>query len=162
MVMHNHHHKTQRNERVLYHNLFNTKNPTYPYQNEQHGYGFPQTVFKGSRRQRGYGLGNIISSLFRKVVPLLAPILKSAAKGVGKRMLKGGINIAENVLSGGDVKEAVRNEAQSGLSDLSSSAMGYVGKKINARNTRKRKNTRRQRGGAIKRRGYAASNDIFD
>ena len=52
-------------------------------------------VFQGSKYQRGFGFGNIFKKLYKWVVPIFeqkaVPILKS----VGKTLIKGTSNFAE-------------------------------------------------------------------
>ena len=112
---------------VCYDNLYN-KASRYPYL-VQHGRGYHLTPFMGKKHQRGYGLGNIISGLFRTVIPLVKPVLKSAARNIGKRMIKGGVSVAKNVLKGENIKRALKREAQQSMSELGSDAISFVTKK---------------------------------
>lgn len=66
------------------------------------GGDFP--VFRGSRMQRGYGLGSILSGVFRTAIPFL----KRGAKALGKEALRTGVNIGQDVLSGQKFKTAAR------------------------------------------------------
>lgn len=68
------------------------------YAKQQHGQGdFP--VYIGSSRQRGHGLGNIIGSLWRKILPIL--------KSFGPHALRSGVNMVDDVKGGKTWKEAV-------------------------------------------------------
>ena len=68
------------------------------YANQQRGQGdFP--VYIGSARQRGHGLGNMIGSLFRRILPFI--------KSVTPHALRSGANIVDDVKSGQTWKEAV-------------------------------------------------------
>ena len=67
--------------------------------------GFP--VFRGSRMQRGYGIGSVLSGLFRAAVPFL----RKGAKSLGKEALRTGINVGQDVLNGQNLKKAVRSRA---------------------------------------------------
>ena len=60
-------------------------------------------MFLGSRYQRGYGLGSIFKGLFRWAVPCL----KQGAKALGKKALKTGVNVVQDVLEGENVQAAV-------------------------------------------------------
>ncbi len=53
-------------------------------------------VFKGDAYQDGYGLGGVLASLFRKAMP----ILTTAAKTVGKNLLRSGANVVSDIVSG--------------------------------------------------------------
>ena len=66
--------------------------------------GSGDVFFRGTRIQRGYGLGNILSGLFRTALP----ILKQGAKGLGKEVLRTGVEIASDGLSGQNVKTAAK------------------------------------------------------
>lgn len=76
------------------------------------GRGVP-TVFVGSSRQRGHGLGSWFSGLFRSALPLLA----KGARAVGKEALRAGVNILDDVAENNvGVKEAFHNRvSESGL-----------------------------------------------
>jgi hypothetical protein len=68
------------------------------YAKQQRGQGdFP--VYIGSARQRGHGLGNIIGSLLRRILPIL--------KSFAPHVLRSGANIVDDVKSGKTWKEAV-------------------------------------------------------
>lgn len=54
----------------------------------QKGYGIIPP-FIGYKQQQGNGIGNIIGGLFLTVVPFIKPMIKSAAKNVGKEFLRG-------------------------------------------------------------------------
>ena len=62
-------------------------------------------VFVGARHQRGHGLGSILGSLFRGVVPFI----KRNIGTIGKSLAKTGLAIAGDVLGGRNVKEAVKH-----------------------------------------------------
>lgn len=51
------------------------------------------TVFVGSPRMRGHGLGSWFSGIFRSALPLLA----KGARAVGKEALRAGVNILDDV-----------------------------------------------------------------
>jgi len=76
----------------------------------QRGRGdFP--VFRGSRMQRGYGLGSVLSGMFRTAIPFL----KSGVKALGKEALRTGVNIGQDVLSGQNFKTAAQPKARKGI-----------------------------------------------
>ena len=66
----------------------------------QAGHGIP--VYKGSGLQRGHGLGSILGGLLRSA----APLMKSAAKTIGREALNFGVGLAKDALSGEDVKSS--------------------------------------------------------
>ena len=63
-------------------------------------------VFRGARMQRGYGLGGMLKGLFKSAVPLL----KQGGKVIGKNALQSGLNIAQNVMKGDNLKRASNAE----------------------------------------------------
>lgn len=79
------------------------------YYNRQTGGEIP--VFAGARRQRGHGLGSILSGLFRKIVPFI----KSNVKNVGRNLLRTGVDIAGDVLGGRRLKESAQQRIPQGL-----------------------------------------------
>lgn len=76
------------------------------------GRGVP-SVFVGSSRQRGHGLGSWFAGLFRSALPLLA----KGARAVGKEALRAGVNILDDVAENNvGFKEAFHNRvSESGL-----------------------------------------------
>ncbi len=55
-------------------------------------------IYRGGRRQRGYGVGGVFSSLFRQALPAL----EQGAKIVGKNALELGMNVANDAIQGKD------------------------------------------------------------
>ena len=60
--------------------------------------------FAGAPYQRGHGLGSLFGSLLRSVMPLF----KRGAVALGKGALKTGVRIADDVLSGQNIKKAAK------------------------------------------------------
>ena len=71
----------------------------------QRGYGY---------RQRGAGIGAILRSLWRT----LLPALKSAGSTVGKEALFTGSRILDKIAQGENVKESVLSEGRAGVGNL--------------------------------------------
>ena len=91
------------------------------------GHGsFP--VFEGVIHQRGYGLGNFLSGIFRGAIP----IFKRIGKSVGKELLKGGAEVAGDVLAGENIKSALKKRASQRISKFlaSQEGQGYARKRI--------------------------------
>ena len=74
----------------------------YLNQAKQMGGNLP--AFHGARSQRGYGLGSIFKGLFRFAIPHL----KQGAKALGKKKkaLQTGVNVAQDMLAGENLKTA--------------------------------------------------------
>ena len=109
-------------------------------------------VFRGDVYQAGYGLGGILSSIFKTVAPLLKP----AAKVVGKNLLRTGIKVAADVASGSnDLKSSLKQRAREGLGTLVSDIAEPFSKRAKT-TTGKVQKTRRR---AQRRR---RKKDIFD
>ncbi|KAI8511959.1 hypothetical protein Bbelb_110590 [Branchiostoma belcheri] len=66
------------------------------------------SVYRGRSMQRGYGLGGIFRGLLRSAVPLL----KRGAKSVGRHALRSGIDFAQDVLNGRDVKRSAKRRGK--------------------------------------------------
>jgi hypothetical protein len=115
-------------------------------------------VFQGTKFQRGFGFGNIFKKLFM-VMPIFeqkaVPILKS----VGKSIIKGTTNFAEDAIEGKNVKESAKRRFEESLDELSDKAGVMRGngfrKPIN--NKRKKENNIRKKKKKNKR-----DFDIFD
>lgn len=71
----------------------------------QRGYGY---------RQRGAGIGSILRSLWRT----LLPALRSAGTTVGKEALSTGSRILDKIAQGENVKASVINEGKAGVGNL--------------------------------------------
>ena len=78
-------------------------------------------VFRGDLYQSGYGIGGLLSGLFRSIIPTIgrtvAPLIKSGAKALGKAALRAGKQIIKN--SGKQsLKESVKRVAKKELRRL--------------------------------------------
>ena len=68
-------------------------------------------VYKGGRRQRGYGMGGVFSGFFRK----LRPFLKEAALTVGRNAVETVSNVLEDVEKGDrDVVRSIKKHGKAG------------------------------------------------
>ena len=67
-------------------------------------------AFYGARFQQGYGLGSIFKGLFRWAMPHL----QQGAKVIGKKALRTGVNVAQDVLDGDNIK-AISKQAKQAL-----------------------------------------------
>ena len=72
-------------------------------QAKQKGGNLP--AFHGTRFQRGYGLGSIFRGLFRWAVPHL----QEDAKMLGKKALQTGVDVAQDVLAGENLKTVTKS-----------------------------------------------------
>ena len=73
------------------------------YYMNQAGGGGRGDVFRGSRMQRGHGIGGLFKGLFKSVKPLLnsgmktvAPILKKGLRVVGQQAIDSGMHLASD------------------------------------------------------------------
>ena len=76
--------------------------------------GRGMAAFTGARYQRGHGLGNMLRSLTKFALPFL----KKGAKAVGKQAMKTGMNIAQEVMLGQNIKKATKRHLSQGLTEL--------------------------------------------
>lgn len=88
---------------------------------EQAG-GGNQVYYRGTRLQRGYGIGSIFSRLFRFAMPLL----KRGASHVGQALARTGANVALDAAAGSDVKESAKEHLKTMGRRLVGDAAGYV------------------------------------
>jgi len=79
-------------------------------------------VFRGTKIQRGYGLGSIFSRLFRFAMPLF----KRGAKHVGKAVGKTGASFLTDVVSGANLKESAKSHLKTMGKTLAGDAAEYV------------------------------------
>ena len=61
-------------------------------------------VFRGSRMQRGYGIGSVLLGMLRAAVPFL----RRGAQALGKQALRTGLDVGRDVLSGRKLKDSAR------------------------------------------------------
>ena len=90
-----------------------------------HQVGHGMNVYAGAPRQRGYGLGSILSH----GLSMATPLLKQGAKHLGKSLLNTGLNVATNVLSGKNIKSAVANTLKETGANLLSDTVSYLAPK---------------------------------
>jgi len=81
----------------------------WKYYKEQSGNGLP--VFGGYRGQRGHGLGSILGGLFRSAMPMI----KRGLATFGKHALKTGLEIANDVVAGENVKDSAKRRVSEGI-----------------------------------------------
>jgi hypothetical protein len=86
----------------------------------QAGNGLP--VFMGTKLQRGHGIGNLLSGLFRAATPLL----KKGAMALGKRALKTGMKIAGDAIQGKNIKQAAKRHLMDTGTELVTSAFHHI------------------------------------
>ena len=89
-----------------------------------HGRPFPfETHYKtqigggfyaGVKRQHGYGLGGLFAKLGRFVMPLLKP----AAKSIGRQVVRSGTLLADDILNGADPKDAFKKNLKQWAKEL--------------------------------------------
>jgi len=87
---------------------------------KQRGAGMP--VFVGARRQRGHGIGNVLSGLFRGVVGLLGKgkgiatqLLKQNKDAAISNLIQTGLNVAGDLAQGKKVKETLKRRLPEGI-----------------------------------------------
>lgn len=122
-------------------------------------------VFAGTRYQRGYGLGALISGLFKSIVPMIGrnvvPLLKSGAKAIGKHAIKAGSNVIQDALKGQSLKSSLRKRAGEELGNLVGSAVKKVSSDkantVNRRSANKTKSKKKKKPATSRR-----QRDIFD
>lgn len=78
--------------------------------------GFP--VFRGSRMQRGYGIGSVLSGMLRAAVPFL----KRGAQALGKQALRTGLDVGRDVLSGQKLKDSARQRTMQTMRNVMENA----------------------------------------
>ena len=75
------------------------------YYAKQSGGSMP--VFVGTKRQRGHGIGSMLSGLFRNVV---LPFLKGNVGSLAGNVLKTGAQVLDDVVQGKSLKDTVKSE----------------------------------------------------
>ena len=130
----------------------------------QTGAGMP--VYRGSTGlQRGYGLGGLLGGLFRSAMP----VLKKGAMAVGREALQSGIDIAQDVMRGQNVKTAAKKRIKTAGRNMGRKALNKLqkGKGRGKQNLKpqKRGKKRRRKNQLVSsrgsKRGRRSHNDIF-
>ena len=124
--------------------------------------------YKGAGIQKGHGLGSMLGSLFRSA----APMLKSAAKTIGKQALDFGVGLAKDAMGGRDLREAAKERALEGGANILDSITGQSGHQRQqkppanvfnaASSTRKNTNKRQARAQSTQRKRKRRRRDVFD
>jgi len=94
--------------------------------------------FVGVPYQRGSGLGSLFRGIFRTILP----VAKSVGKTVGKAALTTGAQIASDVVSGKDIKEAAEERGRAAATELLDKAINN----LNTTNKRKPRKNKKQTG----------------
>lgn len=79
-------------------------------------------VFHGTPFQRGYGIGSFFSSLARRALPFF----QQGAKTLGRAALNTGVNIAQDVLAGKNLRDSTRNRLQQTAKTLKEQALNRI------------------------------------
>jgi hypothetical protein len=98
-------------------------------------------VFRGELYQSGYGIGGLLSGLFRSIIPMLGrtvkPLLKTGARALGKAALRAGKQVLKDSGTGKQtLKQSVRQAAKKELARLGKQGVSHV---IEHFQTKKRK-----------------------
>ena len=118
------------------------------YENLHRGGGGTLPVFRGTRTQRGYGLGSMLKGMLRSAIPFL----KEGGKVLGKKALQTGIYVARHVLNGENVKRAT----SANLKRLARNFEPGVRKSKNKRRRPKKE------GNSVRKAKRRKTSDIFD
>lgn len=113
--------------------------PLSPY--IQSGGFIPFIGYKYYNVQEGQGLGNLLGSVFRTIIPLVRPtiqtvksiakpIIKKAAKRVGREFLEGGIKVGIDALEGKNLKDSIKKHAQQSIKTLKKDTVNEIKRKI--------------------------------
>ena len=81
------------------------------------------SYFVGSSVQRGHGLGRLFGGLVRSV----APLIRRGAAAVGERALKTGMQIADDFMTGQNIKQAAKRRVTDAGKDLMRSLLATTG-----------------------------------
>ena len=106
--------------------------------------------FRGPAFQRGYGLGGFFKGLARS----FAPVLKQGLARVGKKALKTGVQVFQDVSQGKSVKESIKRRGKQNINEMFTDIRGEIKDKLNSR-----KRTLSAKGSTLKRK---KRKDIFD
>lgn len=120
----------------------------------QSGNGLP--YYQGVSFQKGYGLG----SWFRRIFRTALPFLVKGTKTIGKEALRAGSRVASDVLSGENLKEAVKTRTKESGRNLTQKAVDRIQSMV-GKGQYKRKRKKQNRFISSKKR-KVTGRDIFD
>jgi hypothetical protein len=80
----------------------------------RHQRGGNKVGYRGARMQHVYGIGGIFKSLARYAIPFL----KKTAKAVGRRALKAGAQVAQDVADGENVVVSAKASGKQAVNDF--------------------------------------------
>lgn len=87
-------------------------------------------VFMGRRRQRGHGIGSVISGAFKSLLPAAGNLLKSLGSklvtNVGSKALSTGANIATDILAGKRPSDALRSRLGAAGSEIARNPLSLL------------------------------------
>lgn len=83
----------------------------------QAGNGLP--YFTGSPYQKGYGLGGIFRNIFKWIMPLVREHALPIAKTVGKEILRGATNVAQDTLNGETMSRSTKKRMKETFRNIS-------------------------------------------
>ena len=131
------------------------------YYNNQSGAGSSYPVFRGDLYQAGYGIGGLLSGLFRSIIPIVKPLIRTGGKALARSALRMGKTLAKDVIKGKSLKTVLRDTAKDELGKLGKAGVSHL---LNEFSTRK--NTPKKRKIPIKNKRNKSSKrrkkDIFD
>ena len=80
----------------------------------------------GRRRQRGHGIGSVISGAFKSLLPTITNLGKNLLGNVGKNLLNTGVNIVGDLMSGKPAIQSVRSQASATGKKILSSPLSLL------------------------------------
>jgi hypothetical protein len=108
-------------------------------------------VFRGMDIQRGYGLGGIFKKFFSWIMPIVREHALPVTKTLGKELIKGAIDVANDSLEGKNIKDSAKNRTKEFLNNLKETQLGKGYKRKNKIKKMYQKNKKQKR-----------NKDIFD
>ena len=101
---------------------------------EQLGYVIP-VVYSGVKYKKGHRLGNILSSVLQKALPLV----KKGALSLVKTALQAGLNIARDGLEGKDIKTSFQNNMRAAGRDILKEGVTKIATSIQTPNKKRKR-----------------------
>ena len=124
-------------------------------------------AFIGAPRQRGYGIGSVLSGLFRRVMPFL----RANARNFATNAIKTGLHVADDVIRGQKIGESVKRRVPEGIKTAAQNILWQTGDGVQVvrrkrsrsasaqRTTTKKKKKKKKN--KKRRKRYTSRSDIF-
>ena len=88
--------------------------------------------FRGTRMQKGYGLGSLFKGFARSALPFV----KTGAKILGKNLVNTGANVMMDVIDGKNLKQSLKSRGKQGGHQVLNAMKDQIGRGVKRKSNR--------------------------